>query len=132
MPKYQTKQRSELLKFFGRNMDKSYSAVQIVGELPNISLSAVYRNLAALESEGKLKRTAKSGTREVYYQYIAAPGCRGCIHVSCISCGRTYHLDHDEADKLVNSIAAHDGFKISRSDTVLYGTCAECREVNDK
>ena len=132
MPKYQTKQRGELLEFFGKNTDKSYSAVQIAGELPNISLSAVYRNLAALESEGKLKRTAKSGTREVYYQYIAAPGCQGCIHVSCISCGKTYHLDHTEAEKLVNSIAAHDGFMISRSDTVLYGTCAECREVDNK
>lgn len=128
MPKYHTKQRNELLAFFERNTDKSYSAVQIAAELQDISLSAIYRNLAALESEGKLKRTAKSGTREVYYQYIAAPGCKGNIHVSCTSCGKTYHLDRGEAEKLVESVAAHDGFTISKSDTVLYGICADCRE----
>ena len=128
MPKYHTRQRNELLGFFEKNTDKSYSAVQIAAELPNISLSAVYRNLAALEAEGKVKRAARSGTREVYYQYIAAPGCRGSIHVSCTSCGRTYHLDHDEAEKLVESVARHDGFYISRSDTVLYGLCAGCKE----
>ena len=129
MTKYHTKQREQLLEFFGSNTDKSFSAVQIAAALDNISLSAVYRNLAALEGDGVLKRISKTGTREVYYQYIGAPGCRGSIHVSCTGCGRTYHLGQDTAKRLSDSLEENDGFKISCGDTVLYGICAECRKA---
>ncbi|MBR0365585.1 MAG: transcriptional repressor [Clostridia bacterium] len=127
MSKYHTKQREQLLEFFESNTDKGFSAVQIAASLDNVSLSAVYRNLAALEGEGMLKRISKTGTREVYYQYIGAPGCRGSIHVSCTGCGRTYHLEQAAAKRLRDSLEANDGFKISCGDTVLYGTCAKCR-----
>ena len=132
MPKYHTRQREQLLEFFGKNTDKSLSAVQIAESIKDISISAIDRNLAAREREGALKRVPKSGTREVYYQYIGSPECRGSIHVSCTGCGKTYHLPHDTAKKLEESLKTSDGFKISCGDTVLYGVCAECNKERDK
>ena len=56
----------------------------------NISISAVYRNLSALEEEGLLKRSVREGTREVFYQYIAAEECKDSLHLSCRVCGKEH------------------------------------------
>ena len=40
---------------------------------------------------------------------------------------KTFHMDEAETEALVESIARLDGFAVDRSETVLYGTCEECR-----
>ena len=45
-----------------------------------------------LETEEKVRRSSKSGTREVYYQYLDAESCKGALHMSCIKCGKTFHM----------------------------------------
>ncbi len=40
--------------------------------MKKISLSAVYRNLVQLEAEEKVRRSAKSGSHEAFYQYLDA------------------------------------------------------------
>ena len=68
MSGYNTKQRRALLAFLGEHPDELLTARQMADALANekISLSAVYRNLAQLEAEEKVRRSSKSGTREVY------------------------------------------------------------------
>ena len=58
MPKYMTKQRKALLSFLSAHADEKLSARQIAQTLSGegISISAVYRNLSALEQEGKIRR----------------------------------------------------------------------------
>lgn len=58
MAKYVTKQREKLLACLTKQADKQITARQIAEILTadKISISAVYRNLAALEEEGILKR----------------------------------------------------------------------------
>mgnify|MGYP002627309109 CR=1 FL=1 len=58
-----------------------------------ISKSAVYRNLSDLEQEGQVRRSARGGEREIRYQFMAAERCRGCLHLCCTQCGRTFHMD---------------------------------------
>lgn len=74
MAKYLTRQRKRLLAYLSEHTDEQMTARQIADALAadNISISAVYRNLSALEEEGLLKRSVREGTREVFYQYIAA------------------------------------------------------------
>ena len=74
MAKYVTKQRRQLLDYLSRHTDEQMTARQIADALTqeNISLSAVYRNLSDLEADGLLKRSVREGTRDVFYQYIAA------------------------------------------------------------
>ena len=68
---YNTKQRRALLAFLGEHPDELLTARQMADALAEkqISLSAVYRNLAQLEAEEKVRRSAKSGSHEAFYQY---------------------------------------------------------------
>lgn len=129
MSKYMTRQRKALLGCLSAHPDEQLSAQEIADALAGeeISLSAVYRNLSELEAEGKVRRSGRAGSREVYYQYIDADGCRGCLHLSCRSCGRTYHMSRAGALQLLESVQRSEGFAVDKGETVLYGLCQRCR-----
>lgn len=123
-----TKQRKLLIEYLSRHTDESLSAGQIADALSNeISRSAVYRNLADMETEGKLRRVVGSNSREVIYQYSDAHACGGCLHLSCKKCGKTIHMEKQIADRLVDSVAANDDFTIDKGETIIYGVCAACK-----
>ncbi len=130
MPKYHTKQREVLINFLEENLDTPLSAKQIgVGlEKHNVSISAVYRNIAALEKEGLLLRHSKGGSREVYYQYTGAKGCKQKLHLSCTKCGKISHMENEGAKRLIEDIADLEDFAIDKGETVLYGLCSKCRK----
>ena len=134
MTKYATKQRKTLLDYLHRHADEQLTVRQISDALSEseISVSAVYRNLSALEDAGQVRRLSKSGAREVFYQYAGAAHCRDCLHLSCKKCGKTIHMDAVEADSLIRSGAATDGFAIDRTDTVLYGVCGDCQQTEEE
>ncbi len=130
MAKYLTKQRKHLLDFLSEHTDETLSTGQIAEALSGkgISTSAIYRNLAALEQEGKLKRSVKPGSQEAFYRYTDDKDCRGHLHLSCLRCGKTVHVEEAETDALAHRLAKNEGFELDRTDTVLYGICAACRK----
>ncbi len=129
MQRYSTKQRRAMLDYMIRHKDESVSANQIAEELKEngISISAVYRNLASLEEEGKVTKISKGGSRKVYYRYTAAEDCRSHIHLSCRQCGKTYHMDIPATEALVSNVEKDSDFSVDRSSSVLYGICGSCR-----
>lgn len=129
MAQYNTRQRQALLSFLSGHADEQLSAYGIAEGLKaeGISQSAVYRNLSALEADGKVRRSAASGSREVYYQYIAADCCKDQLHLSCKRCGRTYHMGRPAVERLIENVELAEGFAVDRSETVLYGICKACR-----
>lgn len=131
MTKYTTKQRRVLLDYLHRHADEPLTAREISAALTDdgISASAVYRNLAALEQAGQVRRLSKSGARELFFQYAGAEHCKDCLHLSCKKCGKTIHMDAEEAELLIRSVAVCDKFAIDRTDTVLYGVCGNCQET---
>ena len=130
MSAYMTKQRKALLSFFSAHQDEPVSAQQIAGYLKNdnISISAIYRNISALEQDGKLQRISKTDSREVFYRYKAFDACKGCLHLSCKKCGKTFHLNDADADNIVNTLALTENFSLDKADTILYGICAKCNK----
>lgn len=130
MPNYSTRQRKVLLTYLSQHPDELLSARQIADALAEkeISLSAVYRNLAQLETEEKVRRSTKSGTREVYYQYLDAESCRGALHMSCIKCGRTFHMADSNAALFAKHLVQSEQFTLDTTDTILYGTCSVCKK----
>ena len=128
MPKYETKQRKTLLEFLSANADKPLSAADVVSGLKNscISASAVYRNLSALEKEGKVQRLTVGGSNKVYYRYTVAKGCKRHLHLSCSKCGKTFHMDVPASDSLIKEVYDSSDFKIDSASTVLYGVCGKC------
>ncbi len=125
---YNTEQRALLLSFLTENPDKTFSAKEIAQALAgkNISKSSVYRNLSELEAEKKIKRVSKAGTNEAFYQFYDNNSCRQHIHLSCTKCGKIFHLESEQTEKLVNEVESLDGFEINRGETTLYGTCKDC------
>ena len=130
MSRYNTEQRRSLMTFLRSHPDCQYSARQLADALEqqNISLSAVYRNLAALEAAGLISRFAREGCREVYYQFTGASDCVGCIHMTCVRCGKTMHMDPGSADELLCHVLQRNGFAVDKNKTVVYGVCRRCCE----
>ncbi|MBQ3331538.1 MAG: transcriptional repressor [Ruminococcus sp.] len=128
MPKYITKQRKILTDYLMQHIDENLSAGQIAEALSDtISKSAVYRNLADMEAEGKLHRVMGGGGREVIYRYSGSHACSQSLHLSCKKCGKTVHMQQQLADSLVQSVAQNDDFAIDKGETVIYGVCAACQ-----
>lgn len=127
-PKYNTKQRKILLDYLGAHSDETLCANQIAAGLAEkgISLSAIYRNLSDLESEGKIRRVSAENGRQVFYRYIGTEECMRHMHMSCSECGRTFHLDIPLSDLLIKNVAEGSDFIVDSSATVLYGVCGEC------
>lgn len=130
MSKYLTRQRKQLLEYLSEHKDEQMTARQIADSLTadNISISAIYRNISVLEEEGVLRRSVREGTREVFYQYLAAEECKDSLHMSCSICGKSVHLGESEAEQLISSALESTGFQINKSETILYGLCSDCRK----
>ena len=130
MPKYLTKQRKLLIEYLSSRPDESISAGEIAEAMyDRVSVSAVYRNLADMEAEGRLRRVAGGGSREAVYQYIDETACRSALHLSCKKCGRTVHMQKQIADSLVNSVEQNDHFSIDKGETIIYGVCGNCQKA---
>ena len=130
MSKYVTRQRKALLSYLRMRPDELFTAQEIAEALKaeSISLSAVYRNLSDLELEGQVRRSTRGGEREIRYQFMAAESCRGCLHLCCTECGRTFHMSGNGAAALADAVSKSDHFTLDCAETVLYGQCAACRE----
>ena len=127
MSKYSTVQRKVLTDFLKSNHDRLFTVKQISDALTDrgISMSAVYRNLNELESEGLVSRSAFEGSREMYYQYIDPEHCENRIHLTCTECGKTLHLC-DGAARALNEAVRSEGFCLSPSKSTIYGICEKC------
>ncbi|MBR3569475.1 MAG: transcriptional repressor [Oscillibacter sp.] len=129
MSKYVTRQRKTLLAWLRARPDRLFTAQEIAEALQgeSVSLSAVYRNLADLEQEGQVRRSAKGGEREIRYQFMAAESCRGCLHLCCTRCGGTFHMGEAAAAALAEAVEKSERFELDCAETVLYGLCGACR-----
>ena len=131
MAKYMTRQRRILLDYLASHPDEQLAAQQISDALEgeSVSLSAVYRNLSELELEGKVRRSL-SANREGAFQFLDAEDCKDSLHLCCSQCGRTSHMDAEDAAKLLRAVQTKEGFALDKHETVLYGLCAACQRRN--
>ena len=128
MQKYLTEQRKRIAEYLESRKDETVTAAEIADALSlGVSKSAVYRNLAALEKEGKVIRVGVAGERMAGYRYAASHTCRGKLHISCVKCGRTEHVSSPVAATLERAIEATEGFSLRKGECMLYGVCKECR-----
>lgn len=130
LPRYSTKQREALLNFLNAHGHELLTASQIADGLHalKVSISAVYRNLADLEREGKVRKHTQNGSRKTLYQYVVADCCRGRLHLCCTVCGQTVHLDDQLAQKMMRHFEQDAKFTVIPADTVIYGICSRCKK----
>ena len=125
---YKTEQRKILYTLLKAHPHEALSVKDIASALSDkdISVSAIYRNLAVMTEDGLVQRSIKGGSREALYQFVGCDDCRGELHLTCTECGRSFHMDHALAKSMQESIMQSDGFQIDNSKTNLYGTCKAC------
>ena len=126
--KYFTEQRKMISDYLESRRDECVTAQEIAAALSlSVSKSAVYRNLAALEQEGKVVRVPLAGDRSFGYRYAASHTCEGKIHISCVKCGKTEHVSSAATASLERALAAEEGFSLRKGECMLYGVCKSCR-----
>lgn len=130
MSKYQTEQRKNLISLFKSRPHHTFSAQDIVKELGDndISMSAIYRNLTAMEKDGILCKTSEKNRSGTLYQYVDPDHCIGVIHFKCQSCNQTFHLNRP-ISQMIMSIAKEDfNFNVNGAAAFLYGECEKCSQ----
>lgn len=125
---YNTKQRDSILAYFAAHPDSCLSAKDII-ENPEIPVgeATVFRCLAKLTSEGRLKKYVGDGGGALY-QYSGDEGCNSHFHLKCLICGEIVHLDCSMMQTVGAHIAADHDFAVDVSRTVIYGFCRACRD----
>ncbi len=131
MSRYNTEQRKKLITYFENSNHKTISAQELFLELSSsgISMSAIYRNLAELESQGVICKVLEKNRKDALYQYINPKSCVGIIHLKCSDCEETIHLDKNISQMLFNISMDNHLFKINESGAFLYGECLKCQTV---
>ena len=125
---YWTEQRRDLYRFFNDHPHQQFSAKDIAKRLSEqqISMSTIYRNLSAMAEAGILRRSIKEETHEIMYQYTDSEQCRGSMHMICVQCGGTFHVEHEAAAEIQRNLEVSSGFRILKDKCILYGTCRVC------
>lgn len=133
MSSYNTEQKKMLLDFLERNHDSSYTIDEIAEGLKSAAgekapgKSTVYRLMTRLVEDKRVHRFADEGGRRFLYRIIADEHCRNHLHLKCLGCGKILHLDHATSDALLEGVRKMKNFSVSEEDTLLFGSCAECR-----
>lgn len=130
MRPYMTAQRRKLMEFLRENPDRQFTAKDIAENLSEeaISVSAVYRNLNALEESGQVVCVLHKGIRDKYYHCPVSEECRSSLHMTCTKCGKSLHMNAEDADRLIAVQQDKNGFRISTVQTVIYGVCRDCNK----
>ena len=99
--------------------DNVYAAV--AAEHPSISKATVYRNLASLSDDGRLRHIKMpSGADRFDHQTF------GHNHIECILCGRLEDAPLEDQTALNAQAAAATGYRCVEHEIVFRGICPAC------
>ena len=126
-----TAQRRDLLHLLAQAASP-VSIPQILADSDELKQSSVYRNLAALEHAGVVRRVA---TDEEYGRYELAEELIGHHHhLVCSNCGTMRDVEvptdlEETLDATLDRIARRAGFARVERALDLVGLCGECASV---
>lgn len=134
-PKYKTKQREELLSYFGEKPGVHITAGDVCeylkGKGSTVSQATVYRQLESLVDEGIINKYIIDVNSPACFEYVR-PEAHGegsvCFHCKCEKCGKLIHLHCEEMLEIKEHLLSEHGFVLDPKRTVFYGICEECGE----
>lgn len=121
-----TKQRKKILEVI--KSTKSHPTAdwiynQVRGEMPNISLGTVYRNLGILKEKGEILEL-NYGSSFSRYDGNTEPH----YHLTCAKCERVFDVDIPIRHQLVDEVMEAEGHLVEAHRLEFYGTCSDCRQ----
>ena len=93
------------------------------GDLPNLSLGTVYRNLKQLEEIGRVIRVTSVDNHERY-----DANCEDHVHLVCDKCGRVIDIMDADINAAKAACNVSGGAKIHHIQIILNGTCESCSD----
>jgi Fe2+ or Zn2+ uptake regulation protein len=105
--------------------EQIYDAVR--RDLPNTSLSTVYRNLGILVDQGEIT-AVKGKSKELHYDHNVGEHC----HIECSVCGRICDVDAFNVDIEQLNRRDFSGYKVEEVIVKLVGVCPECSGLAEK
>ena len=135
MAHYQTAQKKRLTDFLTAHGERAFSVEELCAEMEKEynkeelpGKSTVYRLIQQMENEGVVKRMMKEHSRRFLYQIAGDEHCAFHLHMKCMDCGRLLHMDDDESLRLMAEVMKKNHFEVDGKQTVLVGTCGDCRK----
>lgn len=130
---YKTNNRRIIKEFLMQNSNRTVSVADILGHFDelnlNINITTVYRYMDKLEKENRVIKYKSENGKTAVYQYVEEEmGCNGHLHLKCVKCGRILHLDHEFMAQAAKYINDEYGFLIQCKNSLIYGTCRNCRQ----
>lgn len=131
-----TRQKIQILEYMQERADEHIRAEDMLHDLnadgEAVSKATVYRFLKALEEEGQIRRYTPGDKAPACYQYIGNhPECHQHYHLMCSRCGEIMHVNSAEIQKFTKDMYEKYGFCIDTGKTVFYGTCKNCRKLQE-
>ena len=124
---YKTKQRELVLNYLKDN-DRCLTADEIIRGLADsghaVSKTTVYRCLEKFSGDGRASRFINESGESAVYRY--AGGHCDHFHLKCTDCGKTVCADCGFINRMQEHFLEHHGFRLSKTQTVIYGLCRSC------
>ncbi len=123
---YSTPSQRKVIALFRENSSSSFSISDIISALPSVPVSSLYRIVDSLEKDGVIRKTEVSEKRCTLYQLAEKLTCPEHMHIICMECGKTIHVDENTSVEIERMIEKKYGFSDTLG-TLFRGRCAECR-----
>jgi len=91
---------------------------------PRLSLSTIYRTLAALKESGAVRELHLD---QEHHHYELDNQDRHS-HLVCLKCGRVIEVDGEPFAQVAQAVGQAYGFDVAAAQVELTGLCAECRQ----
>ncbi len=127
---YSTQSKKRVQELFSSNPSSSFTLKEIMDKVPDIPKSSLYRIVDALESDSYIRKVAVTGRRESSYQLYDSLSCPYHMHIRCIECGKTIHIDRETSSEIESIIESRLGFSDCLS-TVFRGLCPDCMKKGE-
>lgn len=128
MRRYSTQKRKMLINYLFENKDKFLSAEEIHIGIGDMSVSAVYRNLSELLSDGIVRKSFAKDGHTALYQYCECQKCAHHLHMKCNKCGKVQCINANTSKRVISELGECNDFSIDESKTVIYGLCGACAQ----
>lgn len=134
---YATVSRKKILDFLKQSSDRTVTAAEIGAYLKEqdseVNITTIYRYLDKLEREGTVMKYVAEKGSQAGYQYVElGHRCEEHLHLKCMECGRIIHLECAFMEEIAEHIRNDHGFLLQCKNSILYGTCGECRRREGK
>ncbi len=134
---YATVSRKKILDFLKQSSERTVTAAEISAYLKEqdseVNITTIYRYLDKLEREGTVMKYVAEKGSQAGYQYVElGHRCEEHLHLKCMECGRIIHLECAFMEEIAEHIRRDHGFLLQCKNSILYGTCGECRQREGK